>query len=383
MKIAMIGQKGIPTLYGGIERHVEELSKKLVDFGLDISVYTRPYYTPSTKKNFKGIKLISKPSLHSKHFDAITHTFISSIDAIRKDFDIYHYHGVGPALLCFLPRLLRPKAKVIVTFHCIDRQHQKWGKFAKTMLWLGEFAACKFANEVVTVSRTLRHYAYEVYNRKTNYIPNGINEPQIVEASLIEKEFGLTENSYIAVVSRLVRHKGIHHLIKAYNKLENPGKKLVIVGESSFTDDYVKELKQMAKSNKNIIFTGFQNGEALAELFSNAYCYVHPSESEGLPIAVLEAASYGKCVLASDIPANLEVVRECGMIFENKNVDDLKEKLESLLKNPEEVAQTGKEARKYVVKHYNWDDISKDINQLYEQVLEGQALVAKIGFARG
>ena len=378
MKIAMIGQKGIPAIYGGIERHVEELSARLVESGLDITAYTRPFYTPTDKKSHRGIKLISKKSLHSKHFDAISHTLVSTIDAIKKDFDVYHFHAVGPALLSFIPRIFKPKAKVLVTFHCIDRQHQKWGKFARIMLWLGEWASCKFAHEVITVSKTLRHYCYEVYNRKTTYIPNGISVMQVQQPSIIEKEFGLKKDGYITVVCRLVQHKGIHYLIEAYNQLKNPEKKLVIVGDTAFTDEYVARLKAMAKGNPNIIFTGYQSGRALQELFSNAYLYVHPSESEGLPIAILEAAAYGKCILASDIPANLEVVKDCGLVFENKNIDDLKEKLEMLLMAPEELEKTGRNARKYVLKNYNWDDIAKQTKNLYTSLQVPKSVVGKM-----
>lgn len=368
MKIAFIGQKGIPAVYGGVERHVEELSTRLVDLGYDVSVYTRPHYTTCKKESFKGIKLISLPSLHSKHFDAISHTFLATLHALKQDYNIIHYHSIGPALLCWIPRILKPRAKVVVTFHCIDRQHQKWGRIARLMLWLGEFVTCKFAHEVITVSRTLKHYAYEVYKRETNYIPNGISEMQSLKPSIIKEQFGLEGNDYILVVSRLIPHKGIHYLIKAYQRI-NPNLKLVITGDSSFTDDYVRKLKRLAGGSKHIIFTGFQTGPALAELFTNAYLYVQPSESEGLPIAVLEAAAYGNCVLASDIPANMEIIKNCGLNFENKSVNDLVHKLELLINSPQEVESSGKEARKYVLENYNWADIVKSTDYLYQKVL--------------
>lgn len=369
----MIGQKGIPAVYGGIEKHAQELAVRLYDQGNEVFAYTRPYYTAKTKKQYNGINLISVPSIKTKHFDAISHTLFSTIHALFSNYDIIHYHAVGPALLSFIPRIFKPKTKIVVTFHCLDRQHQKWGAFAKLMLWLGERAACKFAHEVITVSRTLRDYCYEVYNTQTNYIPNGISAVQNVKPSIINQKYNLKEDDYIIVVSRLIPHKGIQYLISAYKQIETD-KKLVIVGDSSFTDEYVKQLKKQAADRADIIFTGFQSGQVLEELFSNAYAYVQPSESEGLPIAVLEAASYGKCVLASDIPANLEIVRECGLSFENKNVADLTEKLQYIIDNPDEVDKTGKYARKYVLENYNWDDISKKVNKLYKKAVNQSSL---------
>ncbi|MFA6027942.1 MAG: glycosyltransferase family 4 protein [Patescibacteria group bacterium] len=369
MKIAMIGQKGIPSIYGGIEKHVEELSIRLAAAGNEITAYTRPYYTPKDKKFYKSVKLISLPSIHTKHLDAISHTFIATLHALWNDNDIIHYHGVGPSLLAFIPRILKPRVKVFATFHCLDRQHQKWGRFARFMLWLGEKATCTFAHQVIAVSKTIKDYCYESYQRDAQYIPNGVTAMQNVKPGIIENKFGLKGDDYIVVVSRLIPHKGIHYLIAAYQQLFTD-KKLVIVGDSYFTDNYVRRLKNLAKGDKNIIFTGFQTGDTLAELFSNAYLYVQPSESEGLPISVLEAAAYGKCVLASDIPANLEIVRECGLSFGNKNIQELTEKLNFLLKHPEEVDKTGKYARKYVLEHYNWEDIVKQTQNTYQKVLK-------------
>jgi len=163
--------------------------------------------------------------------------------------------------------------------------------------------------------KTLQYYCSQIYDVNASYIPNGVSQAKAsYKDNLIEKEFELQKDGYIAVVARLVRHKGIHYLIKAYKRLKT-NKKLVIVGGSAFTEDYIKELHELADGDHNIIFTGYQDGEALDQLFANAYLIVHPSESEGLPIAVLEAMSYGKSVLASDITENMEVVKGHGLVF--------------------------------------------------------------------
>lgn len=377
MKIAMIGQKGIPALQGGVEKHVQELALRLVEDNHEVIAYTRPWYTLKRLDNHKGVKLVSLPSIKAKHFDAITHTGLAIFHAAWKEkVDIIHIHAVGPALLTWLARLLRPQVKVVVTFHCIDRQHQKWGILARLMLWLGEWSAMKFAHEVIAVSRTLQQYSYEVYKRSVQYIPNGVSHVQQQPASVIKEQFGLDKDSYIVMVARLVRHKGVHHLIKAYNQLDTD-KQLVIVGGSAFTDDYVKEIQDMAANNSDIIFTGFQSGRVLEELFSNAYCYVLPSESEGLPIALLEAAAYGLPLIASDIPANLEIIQHCGISFRNTDVDSLKHALRTVLDDPEYAVELGKQARKHVHKYYQWDDIAKHTIQLYGDCLSESPVIHK------
>jgi len=368
MKIAFIGQKGLPARFGGIERHVEELAVRLVKAGHAVTVYARPWYTPSTVKNYRGVTVTTLSSLHTKNFDAISHTFLATIRAIRGNFDVIHYHGVGPALLAFIPRLVSPKVKVVVTFHCIDRKHQKWGFFARAMLKMGEWAACRFAHQTIAVSQTIQHYCANVYDRDTVYIPNGVErQSAAADSDLIAERFGLKKNGYIACVARLVRHKGIHYAIAAYQQLATT-KKLVIVGGSAFTDDYVDELKVLANDNPKIIFTGYQQGEMLDQLFANAAFIVHPSESEGLPLTVLEAMSYGKTVLASDIPENMEILRGFGFSFRNKSISDLKRKLSFLLARPTLLKTTGQQAKHYVLANYHWDDIAAKTSQLYERL---------------
>ena len=373
MKIAFIGQKGIPMTFGGVEKHVERLAVGLSSKGHDVYAYTRPWYTPAKKKQFQKVKLISLRSIKTKNLDAITHTWRASWNVVfKQNFDVIHYHGVGPSLLAWIPRLFKPSVKVVVTFHCQDRYHQKWGRLARWALQLGEWSAVRYAHDTITVSKVLQIYCNEHYNASTLYVPNGIDLPKQTGAQEIKK-LGLNKDSYIFFISRLVKHKGVHYLIDAYKKIKTK-KKLVIAGGSAFTDNYVKRLKKMANGDPNIIFTGNVKGgsQLWSELHSNAYMMVHPSESEGLPIVILEAMSFGLPVLASDIPEDMEAINGgFGFSFKNTQVRDLREKMEYLLGCPKLVKAVGQDARKHVEKNYNWKDIVNSIEKVYEDVLEG------------
>jgi len=374
MKIAMIGQKGIPCLFGGVERHVEELSTRLVRDGHKVLVYARSYYTPKDMKEYKGVKIIHLSTVKSKYLDAIFHTLLSSIHVLFQDVDIIHFHAIGPSFLCFIPKIFKPQAKIITTFHCKDWEHQKWGILARLFLKLGAWMAVNVPDKTIVVSKTLLKYCKDKYGKDCKYIPNGVkvrdNSEQITDNSkqITEiRKFGLERNGYILTVARLIKHKGIHYLIKAYNRLKT-SKKLVITGEGFHTDDYVKYLKNLARSNKNIIFTGFKTGQDLEDLFKNAYLYVHPSEAEGLPITILEAASFGKCILASSIPENKEALSGYGFTFQNKNVEDLKNKLEYLIQNPDKVQEQGERLQEVIQRNYDWGKIVEETEKLYEQV---------------
>lgn len=366
MKIYIIGQKGIPAKFGGVETHVEELSTRLVKLGHDVYAYTRPNYTDPKLKSYKGVNLISVPNIGTKHLDAITASFRAIWDLRRREVDVIHFHSIGPSALILLARLLKPGVPIVATFHTRCYQHKKWGLAAKAALKFGEISCNLFATKTITISKSLTNYAKAEYGVKTTYIPNGVSLPKLRPAKEI-KHWGLEKDSYIVAVSRLVRHKGLHHLIAAYGQLKTD-KKLVIVGDGSFTDDYVEELHQQAHGNKNIIFTGNQSGDTLHELFSNAYLFVQPSEFEGLSISLLEAMAYERACLVSDIAENLEAVGSIGFSFRNKDVADLRLQLEYLLKRPKLLTIHGQYGRERVKEHYGWTNIAREVSAVYNEV---------------
>ncbi|MFH0805789.1 MAG: glycosyltransferase family 4 protein [Patescibacteria group bacterium] len=357
MKIVMIGQKGIPALFGGIERHVEEVSCRLAEKkNYQVFVYARKYYTPKKIKKYKKVNLIHLPTLRTKHLDTISHVFLATWHAIFKiKPDVIHYHGVGPALCLWIPKLLSPQIKIVFTFHCRDYFHKKWNSFAQLSLKIGEMIGCFLADEIIAVSPEIQRYIEKNYRKKAIYIPHGVNREKSIPAKLIKK-WDLEKDNYILAVSRLIAHKGLHYLIKAYKEMETD-KKLVIVGPSFYTKDYENELKELAKDNSNIIFLGAQHGKILKELFSNAYLFVHPSEQEGLPLTVLEAASFGCPLLLSDIEAHQEIFEDLPFFFRNKNIKNLKENLKSLLRNPHLIHQRVKKIKSYSQSHYDWDEV--------------------------
>lgn len=181
----------------------------------------------------------------------------------------------------------------------------------------------KYADEIIVLSKEVQKYFINSYNRKTVFIPNGVNHPQILETKLINIKFGLVKDSYILFLGRLVPEKGISYLIKAFKNVTTD-KKLVIAGGSSDSDNFVSKLKILAKDDSRIIFTGFVQGQILEELYSNAYIYTLPSNLEGMPLSLLEAMSYGNCCLVSDIPECVEVVENNALIFKKSDEEDLR-----------------------------------------------------------
>ena len=156
----------------------------------------------------------------------------------------------------------------------IDWQREKWQSgLGSKFIHQGEKNAAKYADEVIVLSKGVQDYFKETYGRKTHFIPNGVNMPQIREASLITDKFGLKKDSYILFLGRLVPEKGIRYLVEAFKNVKTD-KKLVIAGGSSDTDSFMAELKELASGDDRILFTGFVQGTMLDELYSNAYIQV-------------------------------------------------------------------------------------------------------------
>jgi glycosyltransferase involved in cell wall biosynthesis len=273
----------------------------------------------------------------------------------------------------------------VSTFHCQDYFHQKWGWFARLSLKIGEYISCHVPHKTIVVSKSLAEYVKEKYNRNAFYIPNGA-DVKISKRTDKIKQWELKERKYILSLGRLIKHKGIHYLIEAFKQLEDTAKtpnnfKLVIVGDGFHTDDYVRYLHTIAYGRENIIFTGAQSGETVRQLFSHAYLFVQPSESEGMSLALLEAMGYGLAPLVSDIKENVEVVGEEGVTFASKSVSDLKSKLAYLLSRPDEVAKFGENANKRVREKYGWDSIARETLEVYEAAImkNNEHVEAKIG----
>ena len=247
MRIAMIGQKGMPASHGGVERHVHDLSVELAKTGHSVTVYSRSWYSQlSADATVEGVLVKHLPTLKTKHLDTISHALFASFHALFQGYDVVHYHGVGPSLVSWIPRLFS-KSKVVTTFHSIDRYHQKWGAFARLVLRLGEKAAVWFAHDTITVSRSLEMYCLNEFDQETVHIPNGVKKSNPTKDSTVLKKFGLKPNQYILMVSRLVPHKGAHLLVEAFTALKNANEtnpaftnlKLVIVGGSVYTNKYI------------------------------------------------------------------------------------------------------------------------------------------------
>ena len=372
MKIAVFGHKRIPSREGGVEIVAEELSTRMVKLGHEVVCYNRrghhvsgEQYDVQTEDSYHGVQLKTVPTLDKKGLAAVSSSFFAAVCAAFSKADVVHIHAEGPAFMSWLPKLLRKK--VVVTVHGLDWQREKWKKgFGSKYIRQGEKMAVKFADSIIVLSKGVQEYFLETYGRHTTYIPNGVSKPVRVEVEQIRENHGLEKDGYILFLGRLVPEKGIHYLIEAYRGLRTD-KKLVLAGGISDSGDYGDKLKELAKGDDRILFTGFVQGRILEELYSNAYVYVLPSDLEGMPLSLLEAMSYGNCCVVSDIPECTEVTQDKAVSFPKGNVTALRECLQQLNDDPCRVSGYKEAAGEYICKKYSWEEMTKQTLAVYRE----------------
>jgi glycosyltransferase involved in cell wall biosynthesis len=356
LRIALIGQRGVPATFGGIEHHVEEIGSRLATRGHDVTVYTRTNYTQERHDRYRGMRPRYLPTVNSKHLDAIVHSMLSTLDAIVRRTDIVHYHAVGPAMLAVLPKFLS-RAKVVVTVHGLDADRAKWGGPARIVLRFAQWLSARVPDVTIVVSKDLETYYRDRHQRRTVYIPNGVSEPTPRPPQEITDRFGLRGDDYLLFVGRMVPEKAPDLLIRAFGRLETD-RRLVLAGGSSYTDEYLRSVEALATADGRVLMPGYVYGQVLEELYANASAFVIPSSLEGLPLTLLEAASYGIPLVVSDIRPHLEVVGDDGpghRTFRSGDERSLAAALRQVLTDPRSERRDAKTLRDVVLSSYSWD----------------------------
>lgn len=365
MKVGVIGTRGFPEIQGGLETHCMELYTRFAKLGdINITVYRRKPYINSKNRDVKyqNIRFVDFRVPRSKNLETFLHSFLATIHALFQHYDIVHFHNTGPGF--FIPLLRMTGAKIVFTYHNVSYTQKKWGNFAKAFLTFSEKISLRRSDAVIFVSEILKSEMKDKYgDLNFRVIPNGVNiSNRSVKSDYIES-LGLSKDRYIMGVGRFLEEKGFDYLIRAFSETGLIDYRLVLVGDTDYPTTYSNKLKSFAKE-KNVVLTGFIKGEKLKQIFSFTSLFVISSFSEGLPIALLEAMSYNTDVLASNIPANLQVGLEEDDYFTVGDEDALKEKiLTKISGNPE------RNYLDFLTTNFNWNNIAEETYNIYKKLL--------------
>lgn len=365
MKIALLGIRGIPASYGGFETAAEQLGKRLVSRGHQVTVYCRSHHIDYDEKYFAGIQLVKLPTIRNKYLDTIVHSLLSSFHILFQRNDVVLYFIVGNSPVTWIPRLVG--TKTIINVDGLDWKREKWPEFAKKYLRFTEFLATKLPDVALTDSRTVQRYYRDRYQTEIPYIPYG-SELEPKEPGETLALFGLEPRKYVLFVGRLVPENRAHHLVEAFQGLETDYK-CVIVGDAPYSDEYIENLKELGKNDPRVIFTGYVFGDGYQELSSNAYVFVESSKASGTHPALTEAMAMGNCVVVNGIPENLETLGEAGFSYQDKEgAAGLRQVLSTLLENPLLVEEYRRSAEHRAKEKYSWESVTDEYERLFFQL---------------
>lgn len=358
MRVCVFGTRGFPAVEGGVEKHCESLYP-LVDKDIEIIVFRRkPYIVNNTgSADYPNIRFIDLPSTKIKGFEAVMHSLLATVCCVFLRPNIVHIHNIGPAL--FIPLLKLFSIPVVLTFHSANYEHKKWGYFAKKLLKYSENVALRFADRIIFVNKFQLEKYSDTIQKKSIFIPNGIRFLDADEQKGLLEKWNIEPEKYILSVGRITPEKGFHTLIEAFCRAKLRDVKLVIAGGVEFENTYMKELQSLA-TDDSIIFTGYVHGKELGQLYSNARLFVLASENEGFPLVLLEAMSYNRNVLVSDIPAMHLVKLNSNDYFLPGDVMMLEKRLAEKLQEASR--------RVYELEEYDWVKIAAQVSKIYHSV---------------
>lgn len=347
-KVFVIGCRGFPNVQGGIEKHSEEVYRRLATkYDLDITILT-PIKTSSSfweKIKFKYIFTIN-----SKSLEKIIYGLFASIYSILKRPDIVHIQGLNTAL--YIPLLRLFGLKVIYTQHSIDYLYPKWGRLARIVFKVSEYCA-KFSTEVFVVSPILKKHLSVKYQLQSQLIYNGIDFNQTENVYSVN-DFDIINNKYLLFVGRITPEKDILTLMNAFNLLGEINLYLLIVGDCDHKDKYSTAVSELASKNSHIIISGYIPSKQLANIYQNTELFILASKYESLPLVVLEAIYFYADILLSDIPALIDFGFGNQQYFKVGDPIDLADNIRYLLMHKKSQAKLVQRRTEVILK-YDWD----------------------------
>ncbi len=364
LKIALIGTRGVPANYGGFETCVEEIGWRLVQKGHSVTVYCRDSYYEEKLETYKGMNLVYLPNLRSKSLDTLSHTFLSMIHAVFRDYDVYMVFNAANSPTVIIPRLFRKK--VAINTDGLEWKRGKWGNFAKKYYLFSEWLSTKLANRIVADSPGIAKYYEERYGANSSVIAYGAELTESKNHELI-KSMGLEPNEYFLQITRFEPENNPLLTIQAYKRLKT-NKKLVLVGGVKYNSEYFKQMKR--EQTENIIMPGYiYNKDLLNELWCNCYAYIHGNEVGGTNPALLQAMAAGCYIIAIDVIFNHDVLQDCGHYF-YKDAESLAKRMEWALSNSEALMPYKEKARKRIKDFYSWDLITEQYEKLFFEIMK-------------
>lgn len=367
MRIAILGTRGIPANYGGFETFAEELASRLAARGHLVTVYGRSHYVDRGLRTYRGVQLVVLPTVRHKYLDTVLHTFVSTLHAVTRRYDVAIVCNAANALFC---AGLRARGYgVVLNVDGIERKRRKWNVAGRGWYLLSERLATWLPDRVVTDARVIDGYYRARYHTETTFIPYGCRVGREAAAAALA-ELGLVPDGYVLYVSRLEPENNAHAVIEAFERAGLGGLKLVVVGNAPYAREYIARLRDMA--GPDVLFAGAIYGDGYRELQCHALAYVHATEVGGTHPALVEAMGAGNCVIVNDVPENRETAGDAALYFEAARPDTLTAVLARVAAEPDLVGAHRARALARARERFSWEQVTDQYERLCRQLVDGR-----------
>ena len=365
-EVAFLGLKGLPY-GGGAESVADGIIRYLDPSCFHATVYCDERLVPRNSE-LPNTTLVFVPSLPGKYLRATSHFISATIHALlHGNYDVIHLHNVEASYV--LPLLRTKYRRIVATSHGQAQAREKWSRAAKSLMALMEYPFMRIPEEVTCVSETLSEYYAQRYGRSVRYIPNGVEDQDLQDSAEIGEvldKYGLQPGYIMFAAGRIIPSKGAHTLLEAFQGIDYPDARVLIVGDERQMPDYSAHLRKLA--DDRVTFIPFiAERKEVAALVQASRFFVFPSTIEAMSMMLLQVSSLGVPIVFSDIPENLSVLGHLGTVFTTGDSDDLRAKLKFTWENPNDVKHLAVQARRHVHLNFSWDSISEQYAKMYQK----------------
>lgn len=367
LRIALMGTRGIPARYGGFETFAEELSTRLVERGHAVTVYARRrFFESAPVQTYRGVTVRSTPTIMHKYAETPLHALTSFLDLFRRRFDIVLLCNAANSPFAFLVNFRG--IPLIINVDGIERRRSKWNRWGRLWYRIGEQCSVFFADRVVADARVIADYYREQFNTQSNVIAYGATARTLPPGETLSR-FNLRPHGYLLYVSRLEPENNALGVVRAFTA-KKFGIPLVVVGDAPYAGDYIAKVK--AAADQNVIFTGYQFGDAYHELQSNCLLYIQATEVGGTHPALVESMAHGNCIVANGTPENREVLGEAGEFYPVNDFKALADIIARLVEEPSAIERYRGLAKARADSLYRWDRITDQYESLFRLLAPGR-----------
>lgn len=361
MIIAIAGSRGFPYVYSGYETLVSELAIRLRDKGHAIRVYCHGELFISKPPVVDGISLVYVPGFRSKTLSQFSHSLLSAIHIIthRPDIVLFVNSANGPfGLLTLLAKV--PSA---INVDGLEWKRPKWRGLGSHYFKFASWLSTKLFDRVVTDSDRMADIYRDVFSSDSDVIAYGADIGYASDPAALQP-FGVKPRDYFLVVGRMIPDNNILLIVKAF-AASQLDKKLVVLGGVPYRDQYAQEVTSI--KDDRIVFPGYvRDKKLLAELYCNAYAYVHGHEFGGTNPALLKALGYGCAVLALDTVFNREVLQDGSHgVYFDKREKSLTSLFHAMSLDVQKVDGLRRIARERITSRYTWELVADQYEALF------------------